>query len=76
MKNSNPQEDTITVFKNKLKAFAKAAEELDNAWDYVAGEERVENAVAKLYPFAGAFDEMNTMIQEWKADSLPKLKKL
>lgn len=72
----NVQEDTITVFKNKLLAFAKAAEELDNAWDYVAGEERVENTVKNLYPFDNQFDKINTAIQLWKEDSVKKLNKL
>jgi hypothetical protein len=40
--------DSITVFKNKLAAFAKAAEELDNAWDYVDGDEQVMNALRAL----------------------------
>jgi len=41
-------EDSITVFKNKLQAFAKAAEELDNAWDYVDGDAQVVNALIEL----------------------------
>lgn len=41
-------EDSITVFKNKLAAFARAAEELDNAWDYVDGDDQVMNALRAL----------------------------
>jgi len=48
LKQEKMQEDSITVFKNKLAAFAKAAEELDNAWDYVDGDAQVVNALIEL----------------------------
>lgn len=45
------EEDSVTVFKNKLLALAKAAEELNNAWDYVDGDPEVAKAIDIRYPF-------------------------
>ena len=50
-KQEEAQMDTVTVFKTKLEAFAKAAEELDNAWDYVDGDPDVAKAINIRWPF-------------------------
>ena len=41
----------VAMFKLKMKAFAKAAEELNDAWDAVDGNQEVANAIDGEFPF-------------------------
>ena len=46
------KDNPVNIFKSKLEAFAKAAEELSDAWDSVDGNPVAMNALDKKWPFA------------------------
>lgn len=70
-------EDVNQVFINKLEAFAKAAEELDCAWDYVDGNVNVMNALSKEWRFK---DDLYYValkgVSSWAKDTVKNLNKI
>lgn len=68
--------DHITVFNEKLEAFAKAAKELNDAWDMVDGNLLVTKSLSLRWPFIeGLYYNALRDAAAWATDTKRNIRK-